>query len=244
MMIEFRHVSDDEPALAFSPLLRGFQKTFSYLQEHGTIGLTQSKGFKRNFVHWAAAEFDWPGHTEADLFSVNKVLNEQDFMPLGDIHFLLTTLKMGRHYKGQFKLTKAGTELIGQPGRLFGIITPYYLFEINHTGYTRFSDGPLLGNWDMFMNILNVEAEDGITGADLRRTLYGEPELGPGPRYDDILGSLYLNVLRPLCWAGLLQENRAKGLLRTRESTFTKTPLWKAALRLETDGMVSGATHH
>tara|TARA_B110000503_G_C6779869_1_gene262799 strand:- start:37 stop:201 length:165 start_codon:yes stop_codon:yes gene_type:complete len=32
MKIEFRHVSDDEPALAFSPLLRGFQKTFSYLQ--------------------------------------------------------------------------------------------------------------------------------------------------------------------------------------------------------------------
>ena len=46
-MIEFRHISDDEPALAFSPLLRGFQKTFAYLGEHGSIGLTQSKGAVR-----------------------------------------------------------------------------------------------------------------------------------------------------------------------------------------------------
>lgn len=243
-MIEFRSLRDDEPALAFSPLLRGFQKTFSYLQEHGTIGLTQSKGFKRNFVHWAAAEFDWPGHTEADLFAVNKVLNEQDFMPLGDIHFLLTTLKMGRHYKGQFKLTKAGSKLVSQPGRLFGIITPFYLFEINHTGYTRFSDGPLVGNWDMFMNILNVEAEDGITGADLRRTLYGEPAPGPGPHYDDILGSFYLNVLRPLCWAGLLHMDQVRGFQRIERSVFTKTPLWKASLKLETDSQVKAATRH
>ncbi len=243
-MIEFCTVADDEPALNFSPLLRGVQKTFAYVQEHGSIGLTPSKAFKRNFVHWAAAEFNWPGHSEADLFAVNKVLNEHDFMPLGDIHFLLTTLKMGWHYKGSFKLTKAGSELIDQPGRLFGIITPFYLFELNHTGYTRFSDEPPLGNWNMFMNILNVEAEDSITGADLRRTLYGNPDQTPGSSYDDILGSLYLNILRPLCWAGLLHVDRAKGFQSTERSVFTKTPLWKAALKLETDPLVKTATRH
>ena len=243
-MIEFRSLADDEPSLSYSPLLRGFLKTFAYVAEHGGIGLTASKGFKRNFVHWAAREFNWPGHTEADLFAVNKVLNEQDFMPLSDIHFLLTTLKMGRHYKGQFKLTKAGTEVSRHPGQLFGIITPFYLFEVNHTGYTRFSDGPLLGNWDMFLNILNVEAEDGITGADLRQTLYGPPDHSPLPRYDDVLGSLYLNILRPLCWVGLLHMNRVKGFQSTERSVFTKTPLWRAALKLETDALVKPATRH
>ena len=241
-MIELCSLADDEPALAFSPLLRGFQKTFAYLGEHGSIGLTPSKAFKRNFVHWAAAEFDWPGHTEADLFAVNKVLNEQDFMPLGDIHFLLTTLKMGRHYKGQFKLTKAGTELIGQPGRIFGIVTPFYLFEVNHARFSRFDDEPILGHWDVFLNVLNVETEDGATGADLRQVLFGEPN--PGDRFDQELSNLYIQVLRPLCWTGLLEETRAKGLLRTRESIFTKTPLWRAALRLETDGMVQRERRH
>jgi len=241
-MIELRSLADDEPALAFSPLLRGFQKTFAYLGEHGSIGLTQSKGFKRNFVHWAAAEFDWPGHSEADLFAVNKVLNEQDFMPLGDIHFLLTTLKMGRHYKGQFKLTKGGQGVVGHPGRIFGIVTPFYLFEVNHARFSRLDDEPILGNWDVFLNVLNVETEDGATGVDLRRVLFGEPDLAGG--FDDVLSSLYIQVLRPLCWTGLLEENRAKGLLRTRESTFTKTPLWRAALRLETDGVVVQETRH
>lgn len=243
-MIDFLPIADDNPALSYSPLLRGFLRTFAYLAEHGMIGLTPSKAFKRNFVHWAAREFEWPGHTEADLFAVNKVLNEQDFMPIVDIHFLLTTLKMGRHYKGQFKLTKAGTEVSQHPGRLFGIIAPFYLFEVNHTGYTRFSEGPLLGNWDMFLNILNVEAEDGITGADLRRTLYGATPESALPRYDEVLGSLYLNVLRPLCWTGLLHKTRVKGFQSTERSVFAKTPLWKAALKLETDSRVKTSTRH
>jgi hypothetical protein len=241
-MIEFRKINDAEPALAHSPMVRGLQKTFAYIAEHGGIGLTPSKAFKRVFVHWAAREFDWPGYTEVDLFALNKVLNEIDFGPLMDMHDLMIALKVGRHYKGQFKLTKAGQKLAGHPGRIFGIVTPFYLFEINHARFSRFDDEPVLGNWDVFLNVLNVETEDGATGVDLRRALYGEPD--PGCRFDDVLSSLYIQVLRPLCWTGLLQESRAKELLRTGESVFTKTPLWKASLRLETDGMVRPSTRH
>lgn len=243
-MIKFRPVDDNEPALAFSPLLRGVQKTFAYTEEHGSIGLTPSKAFKRNFVHWAAAEFDWPGLTEADLFAVNKVLNEHDFMPLGDIHFLLTTLKMGRHYKGAFRLTKSGKQLINQPGRLFGIITPFYLLELDHSSWSRSPDQSPLGNWDVFLNVLNVETEDGATGQHLRQVLYGAPDPSPFPRYDDMMGSLYTQVLRPLVWTGLLQETQADRSFRAQDSLFTKTPLWKAALKLDTDSMVQSATRH
>ena len=81
-MIAFREIDDADPSLAFSPLVRGIAKTSAWIGEHGGIPLTPSKAFKRIFVHWAAAEFDWPGHTEADLFAVNKVLNEPDFAPL------------------------------------------------------------------------------------------------------------------------------------------------------------------
>ena len=243
-MIEFRQLPNDNAVMKHSPLLRAAQLTLQYTQDHGSIPLTPSKAFKRVFVHWAAEHFDWPNMGYEELFSVNKVLNEYDFAPLELLHFLLIELNLGRHYKGQFKLTKAGTEVSQHQGQLFGIITPFYLFEVNHTGYTRFSDGPLLGNWDMFLNILNVEAEDGITGADLRQTLYGPPDHSPLPRYDDVLGSLYLNILRPLCWAGLLHMNRVKGFQSTERSVFTKTPLWKAALKLETDPLVKPATRH
>lgn len=243
MTIEFRQITDADPALAHSPMVRALEKTFAYISEHGDIGLTPAKAFKRVFVHWAAREFNWPGYTEADLFSLNKVLNEHDFGPLMDLHDVMIALKVGRHYKGQFKLTKAGQALVGHPGRIFGIVTPFYLFEVNHARFSRFRDDQLMpGNWDVFLNVLNVETEDGTTGADLRRVLFGEHD--PAVGYDDVLSNLYIQVLRPLCWTGLLHMTRAKGLLSTERSVFTKTPLWKSALKLETDSMVKSATRH
>ncbi|SIT11611.1 hypothetical protein SAMN05421759_11747 [Roseivivax lentus] len=237
-MIEFHKIDDTNPALAHSPMVRALEKTFAYMAEHGGIGLTPSKAFKRVFVHWAAREFDWPDHTEEDLFAVNKVLNEIDFGPLMDLHDVLIALKIGRHYKGQFKLTKAGQGLVGHAGGIFGIVTPFYLFEVNHARFSRFDDEPILGNWDVFLNVLNVETEDGATGADLRQVLFGEPD--PTGGFDNVLSSLHIQVLRPLCWTGLLHMDRAKGFRSTEQSVFTKTPLWPAALRLETDCMVNG----
>jgi len=228
-MIKFRKIDDDDPTLTHSPMVRAIERVFSYIDEHGGIGLTPSKAFKRTFVHWAAAEFKWPGFSESDLFAVNKVLNEIDFPPLMDLHDVLIALKIARHYKAQFKLTKSGETLVGHPGRVFGIVIPFYLFEVNHMRFSRRVEQPL-GNWDIFLNVLNVEAEDGITGGDFRRTLYGEPEANE--QFDYLLSSLYVQILRPLCWIGLLHEERSERLPRTDQSVFTKTPLWKAGLEL------------
>ncbi len=107
-MIHFLPINDDDPALARSPMVCAIEKTFAYIAENGPIGLTPSKAFKRVFVHWAAAEFNWPGYSNDELFSLNKVLNEIDFPPLMDLHDLLIALKIGRHYKGCFCLTKVG----------------------------------------------------------------------------------------------------------------------------------------
>lgn len=243
-MIEFRPLADGEPSLSYSPLLRGVLKTFAYAEEHGSIGLTPSKAFKRNFVHWAAREFDWPGHSEAELFAVNKVLNEQDFLPLVELHFLLTTLRLGRHYKGQFRMTKAGSTLSGQPGRLFGILTPFYLFEIDHAWAARGATDLLPGNWDMYLNIINIEATDGVTGHRLREVLFGPPAPAPWPVFDEVMSNLCLQVLRPLIWAGLLQKTQPDDTRSWQDAVFTRTPLWKAALQLETDSLVRPATRH
>ena len=239
-MIEFRSVDDDAPVLVYSPLVRAVEKTLAYIEAHGGIGLTPAGAFKRVFVHWAAAQFEWPGYGEAELFAYNKVLNEYDFGPLEDIHGALIALKIGRHYKKQFRLTRAGRTLVSHPGRLFGIVTPFYLFEVDHLRFARTQE-QLLGSWDIFLNVLNVEAENGASGRAIRNALYGEH-----PQEDllgSILNNLYVQVLRPLCWAGLLHEDRVN-LMRSEESVFTKTPLWHAALQLTTDRHVSPATRH
>lgn len=229
-MIKFLSIDDDNPALAHSPMVGAIRKTFAYISENGPIGLTPSKAFKRVFVHWAAADLNWPRLSEAELFRVNKVLNEIDFWPLMDIHDLLIDLKIGRHYKNTFRLSKAGQSLAKHPGQLFGITTPFYLFEFDHLRFSRTDERPI-GNWDTF---LNVEAEGGISGRDLDRVFYGTD---PKDRYNRDLTNLYTQILRPLLWTGLLAEHRNKGD-RIEGAIFTKTPLWHAALRLDTDDML------
>jgi hypothetical protein len=46
-MTEFRTLPDNHPDLAHSPMLRAALLTLRYTQEHGAIGLTKTKAFKR-----------------------------------------------------------------------------------------------------------------------------------------------------------------------------------------------------
>lgn len=115
-MPAFKTLPDDDPILLTSPLIRGILKTAEYIAANDGIGLTKSGVFNRKFVHWAAANFDWPGYSEEELFRMNKVLNEWDFPPVSDIHDILQMLKLGRRYKGKFLLTKAGKDLIATLG--------------------------------------------------------------------------------------------------------------------------------
>ena len=239
-MIAFREIDDADPALPNSPMVRGIEKTFAWMGEHGGIPLTPSKAFKRVFVHWAAAEFDWPGHTEADLYAVNKVLDEWDFAPLMVLHDLMIAMKLGRHYKGQFRLTRAGQALAGHRGRIFGTVVPFFLFGVDHAGSSPIGDASIPGSWDIFLNVLNVETEDGATGGHLRRVFYGEPE----PGFDAMMSGLYIQVLRPLCWAGLLEKQDGASRYRSEDALFVKTPLWRSALVLDTDAEVTPATRH
>jgi len=240
-VIVFREIGDNEPALQFSPIVRAIEKTFSHIAEHGGIELTPSKSFKRYFVHWAASAFEWPGYTEEELFRLNKVLNEIDFPPLMYLHDMMLALKIGRHVKGTFTLTKAGESLIDHPGKIFGIMAPFFLFRINHEHFSR-KPVQLMGNWDVFLNVLNVEAERGITAAVLRKTLYGPHDEASG--YDGMVGGLYVQILRPLCWAGLLIEHKPSQTHSLSDRTFHKTPLWRLVLQLETDRQVQQATRH
>jgi hypothetical protein len=236
----FQDLADDHPKLSYSPLLRVAQLTLQYTQDHGPIGLTKSGAFKRAFVKWAAEHFDWPGMSHDELFIMNKVLNEYDFPPLELLHFILVQMKLARHYKGEFRITKRGTALLKSPAALFTAVIPFFLFEIDHAAYSRFKDGPV-GNWDVWLNVLNIEVEDGASIKQLYEVLYGvAPDDLSGWRE---LGAFNHCVLEPLCWAGLLVEVEAEHQ-RIGESQYFKTPLWSSALKLDTDDMLEHAQRH
>lgn len=104
--------------LAESPMCANGMKLLFYARDNDGITLTKSGGFFRKFVMWAAHEFRWPEHEPEKLFTVNKVLNEQDFFPLAVMHSLMLATRLIRHYKGKAVLTKAGRAMIGKYGRL------------------------------------------------------------------------------------------------------------------------------
>ena len=115
--IHLKPLPDDVAVLDHSHVFRGARLILAYVAEHGSIPLTPSKAFKRIFVNWAAEAFVWPHWTVADLYRVNKMLNEYDFGPLEVLRHLLIDLKLGRHYKGTFRSTMVGHGLVGKPKR-------------------------------------------------------------------------------------------------------------------------------
>ena len=87
-------LQDDIDVAALSPLLRGMLLSVSYADGEGGIGLTATGAMNRKFVHWAAVHFRWPGFTAEDLYSMHKVLNENDVPPLWIVHDMTRYLKL------------------------------------------------------------------------------------------------------------------------------------------------------
>lgn len=235
-MIEFRTLPNDHHALAQSPMLRAAVLTLGHAQEHGSIGLTKTKAFKRVFVHWAVETFDWPGKSAEEMFRFSKVINEYEFPPLEVLHQLLITLRLGRHVKDEFRLTKRGAELARTPSHLFAELIPFFILNVDHASYARFEERPF-GTWDVWLNVINVEADRGTTEEALFAAFHGkESSWGTdGWRELAVFSSC---VLRPLEWAGLLAETREKRDGRHIHHVF-KTPLWRSVLKLETDDLLT-----
>ncbi|RJT23302.1 hypothetical protein D5I55_10850 [Chakrabartia godavariana] len=161
-MISLIPPEEDELAIDNSPLLRAALLTLEYMDTSGPIELTPSKALKRYFVEWAAEAFAWPKYTAADLYSMNKVLNEADFPPLVVLHDLLVGLKLARHYKGAMQISKWGTKVRHRPGVVLAVLAERLLHNYDHSQHTRFGD-TVFGNWDIFFNVINVEAHGGCS---------------------------------------------------------------------------------
>ena len=234
-VIEFRTLHDNHPDLAHSPLLRAALLTLRYAREHGAIGLTKTMAFKRVFVHWAVEHFEWPGKSADEMFRYSKVINEHEFPPLEVLHQLLITLRLGRHFKGEFRLTKRGAELAGAPERLFAELIPFFVLQIDHSSYARFEDRSF-GKWDVWMNVINVEVDHGTTERTLYSSFYGEDHDWDNAGWRE-MAAFSSCVLRPLEWAGLLVQTREERGTRHVHHVF-KTQLWRSALNLDTDGML------
>ena len=227
-MIAFREIEDDDPIPALSPLVRAldFLRCEFGANDKGIL-LTATMALKPNLIARAVTEIEWPDWMEKDVYRRIKVAREEHYDPLWVLHYELINLRFARHYRRRLALTRAGRPVIESRFRSFHFLTKHLML-----GSWRFQFGRdrLMGNWDIWLNVLNVEAEDGVTGKYLTHVLYGPPD--QASPFDERASYLYDGVLKPLVWSGLLTESIPEVRLLS-ERTYSKTPLWERYLNLD-----------
>ena len=225
----------DDTDLEKSKLLDAVYKTMHYAKENGGIGLTQSKAFNRRFSHWAAENFNWEEYSAKRLLSIQRVLNEQDVMPVMLLHELFVDMKLGRHIKGKFQFSKKAFALAENRGSFFTKLANFYLFEFDHSNFQR-RPFTAPGNWDVYLNVINVEAHGGASEVHLLEVFFGfNPKDTGAEDYWHYLSFLHWHVLTPLYWIGFLDKIVVGDHFLEREVFYVKTPLWRKCLKLDTD---------
>ena len=234
MGFSFRHLPAEHPALDESKLLDAFCKTIDYAGDNCGIGLTKTNAFNRKFCHWAASNFNWPEYSADELYRLNKVLNEEDVPPVDAIHEAAVFMKLGRHIRGQWQFNKTAKLLRTDRGKFLRELFRIWVLQFPHYAMTRMAE-PCPGNWDIFINIIDVEADRGLVDDDLLRILYGYEIEGAGSNEYWKHSSFVSNcILKPFAWLGLLEKSNGPERF---QATYRKTSLWAAALTTDRDLM-------
>lgn len=232
------NLQGDINVAALSPLLRGMLLAVAYADGEGGIGLTATGAMNRKFVHWAAVHFLWPGFTAEDLYSMHKVLNENDMPPLWVVGDITRHLKLLRRRKDALLPTRRGREFLANPQAFFDLVATHYLYSYVHATERKQEARARLRWWRMFLNLLNIKTREGCTPMDMMKILYPDLAIQSNTEMTiqawELKCDLQYGVLQRLCWLGLLYEAREGGTL-LQDGSFHKTPLWGACLQLESD---------
>ena len=225
MLNESLGVSD----LSGSPMAINAMKVLTRATDDGGITLTKSGAFYRKFVTWAAEDFQWPDYEAAELYRLNKVLNELDFMPLAIMHELLIGARLLRHYKGKAVPTKAGKAIIGDYGALQAEMFDTYFTGFDFLGHERFPidhDDP---DFVHFLGVIQNRLDDWVpltelAGWCLPLDLITNYRFSP---VEDACYYLLSRLVRPLTWLGMMElhpETERYGSVYDRR--YRKTPLY------------------
>ena len=232
-MYDFMKISDDDPVLDGSPLVRALDfLNMKFQADPKGIPLTKSTALQRTIVAEAIAEIQWPDWTEQEVyhgFMPIKVADEQHFEPLFIVHNLLLNMRVVRNYKGRLLLTRKGTAAFASRFNSFNVLAQELLLRAPYFFISRQRNG-FVGNWDIWLNVLDVETDAGASCQKITEIFYGPASVDTV--FDARPGGIYDGVLKPLVWCGLLTENMDFGR-KLSERVYTKTPLWNRYLKLD-----------
>lgn len=195
--------------LAGSPMCINAMKLLENIRDNDGITLTKSGAFNRKFVTWAAEDFHWPGYEAEELYRLNKVLNEWDFLPLTIMHDLLIGARLIRRYKGKALLSQIGRRYVGDHGALQAELFDSFFLAFDHWSYERFpieyDDADVVHYLGVFRNRLDdwVPLTE-VAGWCLPLDLITSYRFSPAK---DASFHLHGRLIRPLLWLGMIEQH-------------------------------------
>lgn len=213
-------------------------RLLQYAAESGGIELTKSGFFNRKCVVWAAEDFQWPDFTIAELYRINKFLNEQDFPPLSVLHDLVLLARLIRHTKGGAMLTSTGKKMLGNFGSLQAL-----LFETCFTKYDlgadeRFPRYIEHKDYRHFLGVVSNRLGDWVPLGDFAHWCLPVPLIPSTRGRPEFEACLHLkfNFVRPLKWLGLMEEAEAPRQTPIEQGRIRKTASFDQFLHIEDHG--------
>jgi hypothetical protein len=180
-----------------------------YAGDNDGIGLTKSGALDRKFLAWAVEAFDWPGYEPAEVYAVNKVVDEIDYLPGWYLHEVMKRRKFMRKYRDRLLLSPAGRDALDRPGLLQAELFP----ETFKGRYLPSLDAAFMGDFDLYFGLLLWQVRRATEGWASAREIFRAAVIPDDAihelagRYSDApIHGFHLRVLRFLTWFGLLER--------------------------------------
>jgi hypothetical protein len=157
--------------------------------------------------------FTWPEFDKAGAFQFNKVVNEPDFLPLYFVRHVAQVGTLLRKHKGHLKTSPAGRRMLEEPN-LRALQALLFHITLWHFDLGSLSRG-LLHGWPqrdagIVLWSLSVAANDWQPRERLSR-LCTIPINGVlDQTWDKASYAMEAQILRPLCWFGILEHREEK----------------------------------
>ncbi len=202
-----RHL--DAATLSGSIIATRGRMMLACVRDNDGIGLTKSGALNRKFLAWAVEAFDWPGYESAEVYAVNKVVDEMDYLPGWYLHEVMKRRKFMRKHRDRLLLSPAGREALDRPALLQAELFP----ETFRGRYLPSIDAAFMGDFDLYFGLLLWQVRRATEGWASAREVFRAVVIPDDAihelagRYPDApIHGFHLRVLRFLTWFGLLER--------------------------------------
>ena len=192
--------------------------------------------------------FSCPGFDDFRLFELNKVVNEQDFLPLYFMRNLLQTLKLIRASGRHLMLTQAGRRMHDDPCGLQAALFRTAFWQVD---LSAFLGRGLHGGWPqcdigLVLWALTIAAGDWQSPEKLARLCTVPTDRMLTTEWDSASAAAEATAFRPLWWFGLLdcREEELSGASFGRKVLYRKTPLYDRLLSFDVPLNASAGLRH